>query len=275
MRGVTVLLAIGLWGCGTTEGIDGGVDGARADAPASDSGTDASEAPDAPAPDASELDAPPPVACASNADCPEAWYCDWSAAEMCGEGGSPGRCEPRPTSCPDTVATVCGCDGEDHRNPCVARRAGTAVASDGACPRGASCTAAAPCVDGACEGGGPAGCEVTATWSCREGIACTDDAVEYCGCDDRTFTASSTCPDRPYRHPGACVTSEVNCNVFEVLCFETALPCPGDLVREVIDGCWGQCVRLERCACAMDEACPFAPDENVCDIEAGHCVPAG
>lgn len=267
MRAMAWWSCVVIAGCSGTSVEDAGPpDAPEIDAPMGDVPGDAGA--DAPPDD----DAPAAVTCASNDDCPKDAFCDWSAAELCGDEGAPGRCEPRPITCPDTVATVCGCDGEDYRNPCRAREAGVAIASDGACALGAACSTESPCASGLCEHAGPAGCEVTESWSCREGVACTDDEVEWCGCDDATFSASSTCPDRPYAHEGPCDTNLVNCNLFEVLCFETPLPCPGDLVREVVGECWGQCVRLERCACTNDEACPFAPDDNVCDVESGHCI---
>ena len=59
----------------------------------------------------------------------------------------------------------------------------------GSCPEGQMCT-------------GPEGCGFA--WTCQPARPCTRDLVPFCACDGRTFRGSSRCPDRPYRHRGAC-----------------------------------------------------------------------
>lgn len=72
------------------------------------------------------------------------------------------------------------------------------AAVDGAA---ASCTSSEECGAGRiCAG--QAGC--TTAWACMPSPACTRDLVPFCGCDGKTFSASSTCPGRPYKHTGAC-----------------------------------------------------------------------
>jgi hypothetical protein len=44
-----------------------------------------------------------------------------------------GTCQPMPEVCMDVVDPVCGCDGKTYNNACQAARAGTSVASTGAC----------------------------------------------------------------------------------------------------------------------------------------------
>lgn len=65
------------------------------------------------------------------------------------------------------------------------------------------CTGPGQCGAGAQCFGGP-GCGIP--WTCQPqlGRACTADFAPFCGCDGVTFGASSTCPDRPYLHPGPC-----------------------------------------------------------------------
>lgn len=52
--------------------------------------------------------------------------------------------------------------------------------------------------------GNAAGCGIT--WTCvpRLGRACAAQQVAFCGCDGRTFVASSTCPSAPYAFVGSC-----------------------------------------------------------------------
>ncbi len=67
------------------------------------------------------------------------------------------------------------------------------------------CTSAAGCSRGEICVGSP-GCGTP--WTCVRdtGRTCTGDFVPFCGCDGRTFGASSTCPDRPFRRLGSCDT---------------------------------------------------------------------
>lgn len=68
------------------------------------------------------------TACRSNADC--------AATELCATGiceNGIGTCVERPTTCPDSDAPVCGCDGETYQNTCFADMAGVRLARQGAC----------------------------------------------------------------------------------------------------------------------------------------------
>lgn len=57
-------------------------------------------------------------------------YCD---APDCGEGTRTGFCQFRPTGCSRVFEPVCGCDGNDYGNRCLAQAAGTNVAFEGSC----------------------------------------------------------------------------------------------------------------------------------------------
>lgn len=73
----------------------------------------------------------PTAECTSDADCAGAQYC---AHTGCGE--LPGTCEARPDACPYYLAPVCGCDGNEYSNPCLAASAGVNVAGEGPCEPG-------------------------------------------------------------------------------------------------------------------------------------------
>ncbi len=57
-------------------------------------------------------------------------YCD---APDCGEGMNTGFCQIRPTGCQYDHEPVCGCDGYEYGNSCLAQMAGTNVAYEGYC----------------------------------------------------------------------------------------------------------------------------------------------
>ncbi len=55
---------------------------------------------------------------------------------------------------------------------------------------------------------GPAGCGDP--WTCvRRTERCNPDTQYFCDCEGETFTASMTCPSRPYVHRGSCAIDQV------------------------------------------------------------------
>lgn len=54
--------------------------------------------------------------------CPEHMFCDFDAT--CGQGDRLGKCQPIPTTCPQDCTNVCGCDGMQYCNACIAHMAG-------------------------------------------------------------------------------------------------------------------------------------------------------
>lgn len=67
-------------------------------------------------------------ACRSNADCADTELC---ATGLCENGF--GVCSPRPTTCTDQDAPVCGCDGQVYQNLCFADMAGVRIRNEGVC----------------------------------------------------------------------------------------------------------------------------------------------
>jgi Kazal-type serine protease inhibitor domain len=65
--------------------------------------------------------------CTRNSDCAATDYC---AAMTCGAAG---QCQTRPQVCFEIYQPVCGCDGKQYSNSCVAAGAGDNVASAGPC----------------------------------------------------------------------------------------------------------------------------------------------
>jgi hypothetical protein len=70
--------------------------------------------------------------CRSDSPCGRRDYCSYPGGR-CGQGATAGLCRPRPTSCTQQRAPVCGCDGRVHGNDCLAQAAGVDLAVFGGC----------------------------------------------------------------------------------------------------------------------------------------------
>lgn len=161
------------------------------------------QAPPPPPPVAQTFDAGPPEAL-SGSSCDTDADCGSGVCEGFGCGPRQGVCMPADRRCTRDLRAYCGCDGATFRasGSCPGRR----YSHRGECgaPRaaGAACAADDQCASGICEG---QGCGEQETGVCAAaGRMCTADVVPYCGCDGKTFGASSGCPQRRFAHRGKC-----------------------------------------------------------------------
>ena len=69
------------------------------------------------------------------ATCASGEYCDYGGPSgvSCGAADGLGTCTARPSSCTREYLPVCGCDGRDYDNACIANLNGTDVATRGTC----------------------------------------------------------------------------------------------------------------------------------------------
>lgn len=65
--------------------------------------------------------------------CAEGQFCEWQPSGMCGASDQPGRCQTRPDACTAEFSPVCGCDDQQHANPCNAQALGISVRNYGPC----------------------------------------------------------------------------------------------------------------------------------------------
>jgi hypothetical protein len=78
--------------------------------------------------------------CNAGLECGGAAEIQCLAGEVCGrpigscDATDEGQCVPEPLACSTVIDPVCGCDGQDYDNGCLAQQNGTGVASLGACP---------------------------------------------------------------------------------------------------------------------------------------------
>ncbi len=142
--------------------------------------------------------------CHSNAEC-KSGVCEGAG---CDDGAA--YCVSQQRACTADVRTYCGCDGKnfqgsgscpgriyDHRGACKA----ASQWKRGEAPDYASCLRGDQCRSGVCEG---EGCDAAHPGTCRPaGEGCAQMAVQYCGCDGKSF-GSSPCPGRRYAHVGGC-----------------------------------------------------------------------
>jgi hypothetical protein len=123
-----------------------------------------------------------PGGCVSNDDCDGFSVC----VKDDGDCDGVGVCERRPDACIAIFDPVCGCDGENYSNRCVAHAAGVSVRHEGecrenACNRNGDCPGGSFCQkpDGDCDGIGV--CE-------RTPLGCPDNVDPVCGCDGQTYS---------------------------------------------------------------------------------------
>jgi len=79
---------------------------------------------------------PPTIACGGllGLQCPSTKQFCYYSDGSCGAADQLGTCTDIPDVCYLIYAPVCGCDGNTYGNDCLAKAAGTSVASQGECP---------------------------------------------------------------------------------------------------------------------------------------------
>src|SRR4029077_18010548 len=65
--------------------------------------------------------------------CTDTEYCAYTEGLLCGAADASATCEARPIGCPKDLNPVCGCDGKDYGNACMAAAAGAGVLHSGNC----------------------------------------------------------------------------------------------------------------------------------------------
>lgn len=68
-------------------------------------------------------------ACSGAASCPKGYVCD---IHGCTDGAT-GACVLKQSTCPSTIAWVCGCDGVSYKNTCNRLKFGAALDHTGPC----------------------------------------------------------------------------------------------------------------------------------------------
>jgi hypothetical protein len=158
----------------------------------------------------------------ATATCAEGLFCQYSEAQYCGEVSGPGQCTRQPTVCTKEWSPVCGCDGRNYSNDCVAHSHGTSIRHRGLCQDAAAVAAGAAGDKCGAPGHGGCGtglyCKYPANAKCGSTTtpgtcetrpqACTADYAPVCGCDDKTYSnaCSAEAAGVSIKRKGACET---------------------------------------------------------------------
>jgi hypothetical protein len=159
----------------------------------------------------------------AGAVCSRSEWCDYEDS-LCGGADGTGVCRARPTGCPRIFDPVCGCDGNDYSNECVASVAGVDVASRGTCGGGGDCAPMDAAGVGFCD------LFLGFAWDGRE---CT--GLSGCSCTGTDCGALTTDLDECVRDHADCTSADATfecgttrCTAFTEYCeIVTGGPAPG------------------------------------------------
>lgn len=221
-------------------------------------------------------------ACEAHDDCVEGLYC------ALGEGCSgEGVCSEMPSTCPQIVEPVCGCDTKTYQNECAARASGVNVAHEGECEiEIPGCADSSDCNEG----------EICRSESCGERGVCeplnTDCSgvgipTSICSCEGRRYAdvcelaevgallapdADCDNPSRACRDNSECIEGlfckKDRCNAEQGQCTERPEIC----ITEPIDGVCGCDGEDYSSACAANAAGVNVSHAGSCR-ETRNCTP--
>jgi hypothetical protein len=210
------------------------------------------------------------TSCTKNADCQSGEYCHFKDGDCLSPTMNilTGTCKTVPQACYFLYDPVCGCDGKDYANDCLAHKAGTSVGKKGKCappPPPPGCSSNSDCQSGEYCHRDPGKCSATGT--CKTiPQQCYEIYAPVCGCDGKDYgnDCKANGAGTSVAKNGECTTT-TSCDPMDA----GGVGMCAMFIGYKWDG--SACVGFSGCSCVGADCSKVFQTKNACEQAYSHC----